>query len=162
MSTSKQYQQLIDTMNQWLAKTTQPSQYETDLGAYNSGLRNWLASGDFRNPQSVGGYVDFGPAAKAYEQMQYSGPGDNVAPGAMNPHSVASQREINNSAFNDIWGNMYEQNAANVRDQSNSIQNQLASLYQNRNQTGIQGASNILAAYDAKPKSFLSKVFSAI
>lgn len=156
MSNKKQYQQLLDTMNQWLTTATQPSQYENDLSGYQSNLRNWLSSGDYKNPQAVGSIVNMTPVAQQYDTMQYgqNSPSDTVAAGAMNPHYAASQKELGNSAFNNLWSGMYENNAANLRDQSSNIQNTLSGLYANRMNTGLQGSSNILNAYNSKPKGF--------
>lgn len=160
----KAYDSMLATMNNWLTTATQASPYENDLDTQNNSIRSWMAKGDYKNPQDVNSFVDFAPLAHARTQQGYGygGPSDSVAMGANPGAQMGAQRIRGNDAFNQAWGGMYEDNAANLRDRQSGIQATLANLYKNRMQTGLQGSAQMLQNVANRPKGFdLMKLFQS-
>ena len=77
--------------------------------------------------------------------------GDNVAMGVRaNPYA---NKLANADMTNAAWGGAYEDTVSGVQNQNSALSDTLQSLYQDRQQKGIQGADMLLKAYNNRPKS---------
>ncbi len=158
MSKSKDYQVALDQLEAQLRQMQTPTPFENDINANYNKNRNWLLSGDLKNPQTVGYNTSLAPVAN----YAIGGPSDTSAAGVQNPTQMYAQQLQNASNTNKLLGGAYENTAANVSSLNQGLGQEGQNLYNNRTQNVVQGANSLYGAYQARPKSFWSSFFSGL
>lgn len=151
----KQYDKMMATLQSWIDKASQPSQYELDMSADYNNARNWLNAKDYRNlPTGVN--VDLLPLAD-YQRMQkfgQAGAAGTVAKGADGSQALQMQRDVANDELTRDWGQAYEQKVGGIMDRVSGLANNLQSLYSNRMGQAIQGNQAQIGNFLNRPQGF--------
>jgi hypothetical protein len=164
MSNKKAYQAALDQLESQLRQMQTPTQFENDINANYAKNRNWLVSGDLKNPQTIGFHTNLSPVANYAHQASYQvgAPNDASASGVTNPSQVYAQQLRNAANTSKLLGGAYENTASDVMNMNQGIGEEGQSLYNNRTQNLISGANSLYGAYEARPKSFWSSLATGL
>lgn len=164
MAKTPNWNQLFAQLQSQIAQATAPSPYETAMQQDWTNTRNWLNAKDYRN-MPAGVNVDLLPIAE-YQKMRQmtrgSNAGGTAAAGVINPTILNQQRELDDNQFTQDWGNAYENQVGNLRQQNAGLGAGLQGAYTNRMNTGIQGQMGALNAFNNRPRSMWSSLLPSL
>lgn len=140
---------MLQQLQGWITKATQPSPYEQQQQADYSNLKSWLGGKDFRDPSSVG--IDLLPLDTYHKQR-------NQLRGQQNFTTKDSleqrQQQLADNQFDANYANQYQNQVAGLEGRQLGQLSSLQNLHSGRMGAGLQGFQQGLNGIANQPSGF--------
>lgn len=145
----KMYEAMLQQLQGWIQRATQPSQYEQQQQADYSNLKSWLGGKDFRDPSSVG--IDLLPLDTYHKQRnQLRGQNTNRRTDSLENR----QQDLADNQFDSNYANQYQNQVAGLEGRQLGQLSSLQNLHSGRMGAGLQGFQQGLNGIANQPSGF--------